>query len=167
MDLIFGERGGEVRYQQNTIELTALKSYAYGGARECTNTLAPGASAPHRFPMWASLGVDGVVVEDGNNKVKSVSDQFDMLMKAQPPAAAVPYTTVCTGGQPGTASDYGVSIPQLLQVFAGSQYSGSVTLNRFGDTRHLPNVPLRGGLTASAEWEVLETLVPCANFQYQ
>jgi len=167
MDLVFGERGGEVRYQQNTVELTALKTYAYGGARECTNTLAPGASAAHRFSMWASLGVDAVVVEDGNQKVKSVSDQFDMLMKAQPPAAAVSFTTVCTGGQPGTVSDYGVSIPQLLQVFSRSQYSGSITLNRFGDKRQLPNVALYGGMTASAEWEVLETLVPCVSFQYQ
>jgi hypothetical protein len=167
MDLIFPEKGGEVRYQQNTVELTRLRTYAYGGARSCTNTLLADATSPRPFTMWASLGVDEAVVEDANQRVKSVSDQFDMLMKAQPLATPASYTVLCEGGRPGTASDYGTSIPQLLQIFSRSQYSSSVTLNRTGDKRQWPDVELLGGMRASAEWEVLETLVPCANFQYQ
>jgi hypothetical protein len=167
MDLIFSEKGGEVRYQQNTVELTQIKSHSYGGARPCTNTLPAAASAPMPFTIWARLGVDEVVVEDANQKVKSVADQFDMIMKTQPPSRQVTYSVVCEGGRPGTASDYGTSIAQLLQIFTRTQYSGSVTLNRMGDKRQLPNVSLLGGMTANAEWETLETLVPCANFQYK
>ncbi len=167
MDLIFPEQGGEVRYQQNTVTLTRLRSYAFGGARDCTNTLSAEAMTPRPFTVWASLGVDLVVAEDANQKVTSVSDQFDMLMKTQPTAPPVTYQVRCEGGRPGSSSDYGTSIPQLLQIFSRSQYSGSVKLNRMGDTRQLPDVELMGGMRSSAKWEVLETLVPCANFQYQ
>lgn len=167
MDLIFPEQGGEVRYQQNTATLTRLKSYSYGGAHECRNTLPPEATAPKPFKVWARLGVDEVVAEDAHQKVKSVSDQFDVLIKSLPAFPAFSYSTTCTGGQPGTTSDHGVAMAQLLQIFTRSQYSGSVALNRAGDTRRMPNVDLFGSMTASAEWEPLETLVPCGNFQYQ
>lgn len=167
MDLIFAEKGGEVLYQKNTATLTRLKSYSYGGAHECRNTLPPEATAPQPFKVWARLGVDEVVAEDGHQKVKSVSDQFDLLMKSMPTFPAFSYSTTCTGGQPGTTSDHGMALTQLLQIFSRSQYSGSVALNRTGDTRRMPAVDLFGSMTATAEWEPLETLVPCGNFQYQ
>lgn len=56
---------------------------------------------------------------------------------------------------------------QLLQLFRVTQYSGNVKLNKFGDKKSLPNVDLFGAMKAAAEWEVLETLVPCKNFQYK
>jgi hypothetical protein len=164
MDLIFAEKGGEVRSQQNTVTLTRLKSYAFGGARDCTNTLSAEAMTPRPFTVWANLGVDLVVAEDANQKVKSVSDQFDLLMKTPPTAPPATYQVLCEGGRPGPSSDYGTSVPQLLQIFSRTQYSGSVKLNRMGDKRQLPNVELMGGMRSTAEWEVLETLVPCANF---
>jgi len=167
MDLIFPEQGGEVRYQQNTVTLTRIKSYSYGGARECRITLPASAQTPRPFTTWANLGVDLVVSEDGAGKVKSVSDQFDMLVKTLPGFPAVNYEVLCDGGRPGQASDAGMSHAQLVQVFSRTQYSGSVKLNRMGDTRGLPDIDLFGSMTGNAEWEVLETLVPCANFQYK
>lgn len=167
MDLIFPEQGGDVLYQQNTVSLTRLNSYSYGGARQCRNTLPASATAPRPFKVWAHVNVDAVVTEDGSGKVKSVTDQFDMLLKTLPSFPPISYTAVCDGGQPATASDYGTSVPQLLQIFNRTQYSGSLALNRIGDKRHLPNVDLFGSMTATAEWETLETLVPCVNFQYK
>jgi hypothetical protein len=73
----------------------------------------------------------------------------------------------CVDEKPGTVSDYGTAISQLLQIFNRSQYSGSVKLNAFGLKRQLPDVALFGSMKASAEWEVLQTLVPCENFQYR
>jgi hypothetical protein len=167
MDLIFPEKGGDVLYQQNTVSLTRLKSYAYGGARQCRNTLPASATTPRPFTVWAQVAVGAIVAEDANNKVRSVSDQFDLMVKTLPTSPAISYTAICDGGQPGTASDYGTSIAQLVQVFSRTQYSGSLTLNRIGDRRQLPNVDLFGSLTGAAEWETLETLVPCGNFQYK
>lgn len=167
MDLIFAEKGGEVRHQQNTVELTRLKSYAYGGARDCINTLPADARSPRPFTVWATIGVDAVVAEDANQKVTSVSDQFDMIMKTPPPSPPITYSAQCEGGKPATVSDYGTSIAQLLQIFTRTQYSGSVKLNRTGDKHQLPSVGLYGGMTATAEWDSLETLVPCVNFEYK
>jgi len=167
IDLIFAEKGGDVLYQQNTVTLTRLKSHSYGGALECRNTLPAEAVAPRPFKVWARLGVGEVVAEDANQKVKSVSDQFDFMVKTLPAFPAFSYSTTCTGGQPGTTSDHGIAIVQLLHVFNRTQYSGSVALNRMGDTRRLPAVDVFGSMTASAEWEPLETLVPCGNFQYK
>jgi hypothetical protein len=167
MDLIFAEKGGEVQHQQNIVELTRLKSYAYGGARDCINTLPADATSPRPFTVWANLDVDTVVAEDANQKVTSVSDQFDMVMKTPPPSPPITYSAQCEGGKPAMVSDYGTSIVQLLQIFTRTQYSGSVKLNRFGDKHQLPKVDLYGGMTSTAEWEALETLVPCVNFAYK
>lgn len=167
MDLIFPEKGGDVLYQQNTVSLARLNSYSYGGARQCRNTLPASATAPRPFTVWAHVDVDAIVAEDANQKVTSVTDQFDMMIKTLPSFPAISYSAVCDGGRPGPASDYGTSIPQLLQIFSRSQYSGSLKLNRIGDKRQMPNVDLFGSMSAHAEWEALETLVPCENFQYK
>jgi hypothetical protein len=167
MDLIFPEQGGGVRHQQSTVALTRIRSYSYGGAHQCRITLPASAQTPRPFTVWANLEVDAVVAEDGAGKVKSVADQFDMLVRTLPAFEPATYKVICDGGRPGQASDYGMSHAQLVQVFSRTQYSGSVKLNRMGDTRQLPDVDLFGSMTGNAEWEVLETLVPCANFQYQ
>lgn len=166
MDLIFPEKGGDVLYQQNTVSLARLNSYSYGGAGRCRNTLPASATAPRPFTVWAQVDVDAAVTEDGSGKVTSVSDQFDMMIKTMPSFPAITYSAVCDGGRPGPVSDYGTAVPQLLQLFNRSQYSGSLKLNRIGDKRQMPNVDLFGSMSATAEWETLETLVPCANFQY-
>ena len=127
--------------------MTRLKSHSYGGALECRNTLPAEAVAPQPFTVWARLGVGEVVAEDANQKVKSVSDQFDFMVKTLPTFPAISYSTTCTGGQPGTTSDYGTPIVQLLHVFNRTQYSGSVALNRMGDTRRLPAVDVFGSMT--------------------
>jgi hypothetical protein len=167
MDLIFAEKGGEVLYQKNTLELVQVTSYSFGGARPCKNTLHDDAKATRAFTIWAKLLPDEVVISDANDKVKSVQDQFDMLLKIMPTFAPITYTAQCEGGRPGDVSDFGMSYVQLLQVFHATQYSGNVLLNKFGDKKSLPNVDLFGAMTADVEWEVLETLVPCKNFQYK
>jgi len=164
MDLIFPERGGEILHQQNSVSLTRLVSHSYGGARQCRNTLPADALVARPFNVWAKLQVDGVVVEDANQKVKAVLDQFDMMVKKLPTFPAISYTVSCDGGQPGAASDHATAVVQLLQVFARTQYSGSLKLNRIGDRRQMPVVDIFGTMVGSAEWEALETLVPCASF---
>jgi hypothetical protein len=167
MDLIFPTSGGDVRFQESTVTLSKIVSYPYGGARVCTVALPAEAKTPRRFTAWATLGPDAVVVEDGAQKGRAVLDQFDVLVKQAPAFPAVTYTSRCEGGRPGEASDGGVSHAQLVRVFAASQYSSSVKLNRLGDRRRLPEVDLFGRLTGKAEFEILETLVPCANFEYR
>lgn len=167
MDLIFPDKGGEVLYQQNTVELTRIASYSYGGAHLCKNTLHGDASAPRSFSIWARLVPDSVVFENASEKVTSIQDSFDLLLKTMPTFPAFTYTAQCEGGRPGEVSDYGTAHAQLLRVFNVTQYSGNIKLNRFGDRKSLPDVDIFGALKGRAEWEVLETLVPCQNFQYR
>lgn len=134
---------------------------------ECLLTLHDNAKSPRAFTIWAKLVPNAVAISDANDKVKSIQDQFDMLLKTLPSFAPVTYTAQCDGGRPGDVSDYGTSHVQLLQVFHATRYSGNVLLNKFGDKKSLPHIDLFGAMTANVEWEVLETLVPCKNFQYK
>ena len=167
MDLIFAEKGGEILYQQNTVELTALRSFSFGGARDCVNTLPENARTPRPFKIWAKLVPEGVVVTDEATKKEKFGDQFDLMLKEMPAFPPFTFTAQCTGGKPGPVSDYGMSCKQLLQPFAATQYGGTLWLNKFGATGSLGEVNLFGAMKAIVEWEVLETLVPCKNFQYK
>jgi len=167
MDLIFPEKGGEVLYQQNTVELTMVRSYSFGGGLQCRNTLPEAAVKPRPFKVWANLVPEGVVITDESTKKESFGDQFDMIIKTRPAEAPITYTTQCENGKPGDVSDFGTSYTQLLLPFFLTQYGGTVWMNRVGTKGSLRDIGIYGALTATVEWEFLETLVPLENFRYK
>jgi hypothetical protein len=167
MDLIFPEKGGEVLYQQNTVELTMVRSYSFGGGLECRNTLPEAAVKPRPFKVWANLVPEGVVITEESTKKESFGDQFDMIIKTRPAETPITYTTQCENGKPGDVSDFGTSYTQLLLPFFLTQYGGTVWMNRFGTKGSLRDIGIYGALSATVEWEFLETLVPLKNFQYK
>lgn len=165
MDLLFPERGGEVIRQQNTIELTRVTSYSFGGAQPCKNTLSSAARAPQAFSVWASLDPGSVIVKKGADEETSAQDAYYLTIKTIPSFPPITYTAQCGAGRPGEVSDYGTSFTQLLRVFTGRTHSGNILLNRASGKYDLPDVDIFGALKGHAEWEMLETLVPCSSFQ--
>lgn len=165
VDLLFPESGGEVIRQQNTVELTRLASYSFGGAQPCKNTLSSAARAPQPFSVSARLDPGSVIVTKEPGEEPSIQDAFYLTLKTMPSFPPITYTAQCGTGRPGKVSDHGTSFTQLLRVFAVTSYTSNILLNRMSDKHELPDVDIFGVFKGHVEWEMLETLVPCSSFQ--
>ncbi len=165
IELLFAENGGEPISQKNFVELDKIKSYSFGGAKECSVTLPESSHTPRTFAVSATLTPDNVVSQYGSDPREYVSDQLDLKVNQLPPTLPVKFTIQCEGGRPGELSDFGVTYNQLLMPFLTRSYIIDIKLNKIGDKSSPYTIDIPGGFQATVEWDQLETMVPCRNFQ--
>ena len=149
IELIFPEKGGPVRSQNNWVAISGFDCPPGG----CLQQPHPGFADPRSFTLKATAEPSG-----------PFSYTVSFHLAQLPPPSPITITIQCQGA-PADVSDHGANYRQLMLPWHLTKMVLGSKLNQ-AQTKHHPEMDLPPFLKALVEWEELATLVPCSNFQY-